>query len=136
MWIPIAAHRLRWHHQRKIVAMAKKIIADTASKTDSHKTLLDQLVQTPSFTEANIIDNSLTFLFAGHETSSKCLTWTIILLATNPEVQERLATELCHAFSDDMIPSVETLKTPALFSTTSLTSRFACIRRFQFCFGV
>jgi len=40
-----------------------------------------------------VIDNLLTFLLAGHETTATMLTWTLYLLAKAPEWQERLAAE-------------------------------------------
>jgi len=44
--------------------------------------------------DALIIDNVLTFLAAGHETTAKALTWTIYLLARAPHWQERIAQEV------------------------------------------
>lgn len=40
-----------------------------------------------------LIDNLLTFLGAGHETTAKALTWTLYLLARAPEWQDRLRAE-------------------------------------------
>ena len=39
------------------------------------------------------IDNAATFYLAGHETTANALTWTLFLLAAQPEVQEKLAAE-------------------------------------------
>ena len=39
--------------------------------------------------DEQIVDNLLTFLLAGHETTAKALTWTLYLLARAPEWQER-----------------------------------------------
>jgi cytochrome P450 len=41
-----------------------------------------------------IADNLATFLFAGHETTAKLLTWTLYVLARAPEWQRRLREEL------------------------------------------
>jgi cytochrome P450 len=41
-----------------------------------------------------LIDNLLTFLAAGHETTAKALTWTLYLLARAPQWQERIADEV------------------------------------------
>jgi cytochrome P450 len=44
--------------------------------------------------EDDILNQISTFLFAGSDTSSLTLTWTLYLLAKHPEVQTRLRTEL------------------------------------------
>lgn len=44
--------------------------------------------------EEQLIDNLLTFLGAGHETTAKALTWTLYLLARAPEWQTRLREEV------------------------------------------
>jgi len=44
--------------------------------------------------EKQLIDNLLTFLAAGHETTAKALTWTLYLLARAPEWQERVFAEV------------------------------------------
>jgi cytochrome P450 len=44
--------------------------------------------------EKQLVDNLLTFLAAGHETTAKALTWTLYLLARAPQWQERIAAEI------------------------------------------
>lgn len=44
--------------------------------------------------ESQLVDNLLTFLGAGHETTAKALTWCLYLLARAPEWQERIANEV------------------------------------------
>jgi cytochrome P450 len=44
--------------------------------------------------EKQLIDNLVTFLAAGHETTAKALTWTLYLLARAPQWQERVAAEI------------------------------------------
>lgn len=46
------------------------------------------------FTDAELRDNLLTFLFAGHETTALALTYTWYLLARHPEKARRLRAEL------------------------------------------
>lgn len=41
-------------------------------------------------------DDLMTMLIAGHETTAAVLTWTIFLLATHPEVQQKVVEELKH----------------------------------------
>lgn len=42
----------------------------------------------------DILHNVNTFLFAGSDTTSLALTWTLLALASYPEIQKRLRTEL------------------------------------------
>jgi cytochrome P450 len=44
--------------------------------------------------EKQLVDNLVTFLAAGHETTAKALTWTLYLLARAPQWQERVKTEI------------------------------------------
>lgn len=45
------------------------------------------------FDTEEMIDQVAIFFLAGHETSASALAWALYLLATHPDVQERLATE-------------------------------------------
>ncbi len=45
-------------------------------------------------TEREVRDEIVTLVIAGHETVASCLTWTLLLLAEHPQVQDRLAAEL------------------------------------------
>ena len=44
--------------------------------------------------DAQLIDNLLTFLAAGHETTAKALTWTLYLLSRAPDWQQRVCAEV------------------------------------------
>jgi len=44
--------------------------------------------------EADIADNILTFVAAGHETTALALTWTFYLLARHPEIEQRVLDEI------------------------------------------
>lgn len=48
----------------------------------------------PAMTERQLIDQSVTLLLAGHETTAKALTWTFHLLGRHPEVAARLDAEI------------------------------------------
>ena len=48
----------------------------------------------PKLTTQHVIDECKTFFFAGHETTSTLLTWASLLLATNPEWQDRAREEV------------------------------------------
>ncbi|KAJ6456703.1 cytochrome-450 hydroxylase [Mycena sanguinolenta] len=55
--------------------------------------------------DEDILSNINTFMFAGSDTSSLSVTWTLLLLAQNPKIQDRLRTELisvAHEFPGDL----------------------------------
>ena len=47
-----------------------------------------------AMTDQQVHDHVLTFVAAGHETAQNTLSWTFYLLSKNPEVREKLRTEL------------------------------------------
>ena len=50
--------------------------------------------------DEQLVDNLLTLLEAGHETTAKALTWTLYLLARAPEWQERVRREVADVAGD------------------------------------
>ena len=50
--------------------------------------------------DSQLIDNLLTFLAAGHETTAKALTWTLYLMARAPEWQARVCAEVKQVAGD------------------------------------
>jgi cytochrome P450 len=61
-----------------------------------------------------IADNLTTFLFAGHETTAKALTWALYVLARAPEWQERLRTEISSAIGTAPISAETVNKLPTV----------------------
>ncbi|KAL5746342.1 hypothetical protein ACOSP7_027488 [Xanthoceras sorbifolium] len=53
-----------------------------------------------SLTTRELIDECKTFFFAGHETTALALTWTLLLLAKNPEWQRKLREEIKQVMGD------------------------------------
>jgi cytochrome P450 len=63
--------------------------------------------------KALAVDNAATFYLAGHETTANALTWTLFLLAAQPELQEELAEEATAALalgSEDVADTVPRLR--------------------------
>ncbi|EJD08216.1 cytochrome P450 [Fomitiporia mediterranea MF3/22] len=63
-----------------------------------------------SMTDAMMMEQVLTFLGAGHETTASGLAWTLWLLATHPDVQTKLREEVTRVLADDPNPDFRTLK--------------------------
>jgi cytochrome P450 len=68
---------------------------------------LRQLQQLPLYSESNgkcsknLMDEAITLLFAGQDTSAATLSWTLHLLTIHPHVQAKLAEEVCREVSAD-----------------------------------
>lgn len=56
----------------------------------------------PALTAEEVIDNALTFMAAGHATTSAATCWLLFHLATQPTAQTALRTELATAFPDGL----------------------------------
>ncbi|PRP88347.1 hypothetical protein PROFUN_03261 [Planoprotostelium fungivorum] len=61
----------------------------------------DNLGSEDPLTDKEIMDQCLTFLAAGHETTSTALTWTLQRLAENPNIQQKLRQEILQTFPQD-----------------------------------
>ncbi|KAL5080471.1 hypothetical protein RYX36_008892 [Vicia faba] len=70
--------------------------------------LLDEIEKSGSLNLQLVMDECKTFFFAGHDTTSLLLTWTAMLLATNPDWQEKVRNEVKEIFNQGM-PSIDQL---------------------------
>jgi cytochrome P450 len=67
------------------------------------------------------LDNAATFYLAGHETTANALSWSLFLLAAQPELQEALASEAIAAIAvGDEVSLTERLPRLRLFLSESL----------------
>ena len=75
----------------EIIARRRALIAANSAPSDMLSALLqarDPRTAEP-FTDAELHDEILTFIFVGHETTALSLAWTWFLLARNPECEAR-----------------------------------------------
>lgn len=54
-----------------------------------------------AMSDVEIVDNLLTFIAAGHETTALALTWSFYLLALHPEIEARVLSEIAAAEAPD-----------------------------------
>ncbi|KAJ7845922.1 cytochrome P450 [Mycena leptocephala] len=89
----------------RLIQEKKQKIAEGEKSGDPYdgKDLLTLLLKSNAATDLppehrisddDILNNINTFLFAGSDTSSLSMTWTLLLLAQHPDIQDRLRTEL------------------------------------------
>ncbi|KAA8644302.1 hypothetical protein EYZ11_008339 [Aspergillus tanneri] len=67
---------------------------DDSSSASSEVDIISVALKSGSFTEDELIDQMMTFLGAGHETTSTALQWAAYALCKHPEVQTRLREEV------------------------------------------
>lgn len=93
-------HRIRSVKKatKHIRSAAVELIADKkrrlANKEDIGVDILSVALQSNLFTDENLVDQMMTFLSAGHETTAASLIWVMYLLCKYPRVQDRLRQEV------------------------------------------
>ncbi|KAL4893634.1 cytochrome P450 [Aspergillus ambiguus] len=70
------------------------ITATKATAEELEADILGTMMLGGDFTDDELVDQMLTFLAAGHETTASAFTWACYLLTLNPDVQERLRAEI------------------------------------------
>ena len=105
-WLP-SPSRLRL--RREIVAIraeARHALHRRRSSGQDENDLLAGLIAArdpdtgAGLSDAELVDNILTFIGAGHETSAVALTWALGCIARAPDVQQRLAAEARDVLGD------------------------------------
>ncbi|KAI1386568.1 cytochrome P450 [Hypoxylon trugodes] len=80
------------------------------------------------FTEDNLVDQLMTFLAAGHETTASAMTWAIYLLSKYPDIQKRLRAEIRERLppidSDQEVTSLEIDHMPYLNAVCNEVLRY------------
>ncbi|OAY48819.1 cytochrome P450 709B2 [Manihot esculenta] len=110
-YLPTPSNLQMWKLSRKLKNSLKVIIESRLSAkaaTDGHygDDLLGIMIEssvaeadgdskvTPKLNMKEIMENCKSFFFAGHETTSNLLTWSVFLLSTHPEWHEKLREEV------------------------------------------
>ncbi|KAK5083922.1 hypothetical protein LTR05_006429 [Lithohypha guttulata] len=77
---------------------ARNLIRQKKARLDQKEKMNPDIIsialESGVFTEEKLLDNMMTFLAAGHETTASSLTWVAYLLAKHPEVQSKLRDEI------------------------------------------
>jgi cytochrome P450 len=96
--IEAAANVIRTTCRQLIRAKKDKLEKNELTDVD----ILSVALESGGFSEENLIDQLMTFLAAGHETTASAMTWAIYMLCLNPDVQTRLRAEI-----REKLPSVD-----------------------------
>eukprot|EP01018_Ginkgo_biloba_P026356 Gb_22915 [translate_table: standard] len=124
-FLPSSKNILRWQLDREIKRSLRKLIEGreqslSTGRSESYGNDLLGLMMTAnkkergwspqslSMTVEEIIDECKIFFFAGHETTSTLLTWTMVLLGMHQEWQEQARKEVVEVCGKD-VPHSETI---------------------------
>jgi cytochrome P450 len=116
--LPHPGSRAMVRDGRQLREVARRVLA--AARGSGGNELLQRLVTARDPATGNdmpdglIIDNVVTFLIAGHETTSQALTWTLYLLALLPDWQDAARQEVLGVAGDGVIGREEMAKLPLL----------------------
>ncbi|KAI5868307.1 cytochrome P450 [Durotheca rogersii] len=102
--------------------------AEDAGRDRRDRDILSVAIESGAFSDDNLVDQLMTFLAAGHETTATAMTWAVYLLARHPEVLARLRAEVRAALpapgSGRGVTSVEVDRLPYLTAVCSEVLRF------------
>ncbi|KAI0106201.1 cytochrome P450 [Nemania sp. FL0031] len=84
---------------RNIIVEKKQKVAE---KKQTGHDILTVALESGGFSDEDLVDQLMTFLAAGHETTASSMTWAIYMLSRFPEVQARLRQEI-----REHLPSVD-----------------------------
>ncbi|KAJ5196183.1 hypothetical protein N7449_006662 [Penicillium cf. viridicatum] len=77
---------------RQMIRQKRAKMEDPNSETGID--IISVALTSGTFDEENLVDQSMTFLGAGHETTASALQWAVYALCKNPNVQTRLRDEI------------------------------------------
>jgi cytochrome P450 len=98
-WLPTPLN-VRHHHAVEVMdRLVYRVIAERRSARGAPTDLLGMLLaarddEGRGMADRQLRDEILTLLLAGHDTTANALSWSIYLLSTHPEVEEKLLGEL------------------------------------------
>ena len=83
---------------QRIRSVCRELIRDKkqrmANKEPTDLDILSVALESGLFTDEQLVDQLMTFLAAGHDTTASALTWSVYLLSRHPEKQQRLRDEV------------------------------------------
>ena len=81
----------------------EKEITEPPAECPAHKAAPAKTAKATGMTDSEVYANAVGFLVAGNETTSMLLSYTSYLLALNPDIQEKLQSEIDAYFEDNPV---------------------------------
>lgn len=98
-----------FHDVRGFIEQARARMAERPELAEAPENLLEGLLAAQrtgeGFTDQDIAGNVVTILLAGEDTTAHTMGWTVWLLASRPDVQERMRAEAAAAFGASPFPA-------------------------------
>jgi len=94
LWVPTVANRRFIKARRELGEAALEIVQQSSQSAPSVVQSLRQAQQVGELSQQQLVDEALTMLLAGHETTALALTYTLALLADAPHEQSLIRDEL------------------------------------------
>jgi len=73
-----------------IIRKRKDVLEEKAAGTD----ILSVALDSGAFSDEELVNQMMTFLIAGHETTATSMTWAIYLMCKHPDIQKKLRAEV------------------------------------------
>ncbi|MCJ1477757.1 hypothetical protein MMC13_006430 [Lambiella insularis] len=77
---------------RRLIQAKQQKMNEKAARVD--KDILSVAIESGGFSEENLVDQLMTFLAAGHETTASAMTWALYALCKHQDMQTRLREEV------------------------------------------
>ena len=97
--LPVAHNNKIVESSNTIKEVCRELIRKKQEKLDEKEKRVDAdilsiALESGGFTEEDLVNQMMTFLAAGHETTATAMTWAFYLLCLHPDVQTRLREEI------------------------------------------
>jgi cytochrome P450 len=86
------------------IAEARQRMEQRPELKDAPENFLESMLAKPEYSEADVLGNVFTMLFAGEDTTANTLAWATWMLANDRAAQHRLAAEAHEALGADRTP--------------------------------
>jgi cytochrome P450 len=122
-WLPYPRRAARRAAERDMRESVGSLVKERRAQSDARTDLMTRLLAAKdpetgqTMADEQMVDNLLTFLLAGHETSAKSLAWMLYLVALSPAWEQRLLAEVTRVAGDTPIGAqhVDLLTDTAMF---------------------
>lgn len=100
LWTPFPGKYRAARGQDYLRLMTRRRVEERRRTGERHSDLLSLMLDATdpesgeALSDTDIVDNLLTFIGAGHETTALALTWTMFLLSHHPDVEARMLAEI------------------------------------------